>query len=126
MKRQILHIDMNSYFATVEQQANHLLRGRPVAVLGSKAKRTIIVASSIEAKRLGIKTASSLSEALIICPELVVIHGEPWKYSDVTKRFIAIFEEFTDKVEIFSIDEAFLDVTKQQRSLVGRKRLLIK
>jgi len=107
----IMHIDMNSYFATVEQQANPFLRGKPIAVTGSPYTRTVVGASSIEAKRYGVKTGMSFPEALKLCPQIIRVVADPDKYAETTKRFIKILERYTPLVEVFSIDEAFLDIT---------------
>ena len=110
-ERIILHVDMNSYFATVEQQANPFLRGKPIAVTGSPYTRTVVGASSIEAKRYGVKTGMSFPEALKLCPQIIRVVSDPDKYSETTKRFIHILERYSQIVEVFSIDEAFLDLT---------------
>lgn len=111
MNRLILHIDMNSYFASVEQQANPFLRGKPIAITGKQVERSVVTTASIEAKALGVKTAMSTLEAKKICPNLILWPGDPKKYSDVMHRFNAIYHEFTPYVEKFSVDESFLDIT---------------
>ena len=102
---------MDSFFAAVEQQANPSLRGKPVAVSGKEGSRTVIVASSREAKFFGIKTAMLQHEAKKLCPQLIFVQPDGLKYSFLHKQFIEIFKRFTDTVEVFSIDEAFLDLT---------------
>jgi len=102
---------MDSYFASIEQQANPHLRGKCVVVSGKEGSRTIIVAASKEAKKFGVKTAMAQFEARKLCPELYFVYPDGAKYQETTSRFIKIFKSFTDKVEIFSIDEAFLDMT---------------
>ncbi|KKR58320.1 MAG: polymerase IV protein [Candidatus Uhrbacteria bacterium GW2011_GWE2_40_58] len=121
-----MHVDMNSYFASVEQQANPFLRGRPIGVTGKaqvaetgKASRGIVVAASIEAKQQGIKTAMSTWEAKHLCPSLLFVQGDPEKYAEITHRFNVLFHEFTDFVEMFSVDESFLDVTEEAKDFFG-------
>ena len=108
--RIILHIDMNAFFASIEQQSNPELRGRPIAVIGS-AKRTIITTSSYEARTYGVKTGMTVWEAKKKCPGLILVEGNNKKYTWTSARIIGIFLDFTPLVEVFSIDEAFLDIT---------------
>src|SRR3989344_1712104 len=108
--RIILHIDMNSYFASVEQQANPHLRGRPIGVcehLGG-----IIIAPSAEAKRLGIKLGTPVWTARKIFPQIVLLHTDPDKYRTVTGKFMKVFRDYSNDVEQYSIDEAFIHATE--------------
>ncbi|MCX6715317.1 MAG: DNA polymerase IV [Candidatus Uhrbacteria bacterium] len=119
MSQIILHIDMNSYFASVEQQANPFLRGKPIGITGKRSERSIVATASIEAKKLGVKTAMSTWEAKKICPSLILITGDPEKYSEITHRFNKLFFEFTPLVQEFSVDESFLDITDQAKDWFG-------
>lgn len=106
-----LHIDYNSYFATVEQQANPRLRGKPIGVTGGdRMERTVVGAASVEAKALGIKTGMSIQEARRIYPQLILVRGDSDKYLACTKRFINILKDYSPYLEIFSIDEAFVQL----------------
>lgn len=110
----IMHIDMNSCFATIEQQANPLLRHRPIAVSPYPTPRGIIIAPSIEAKKLGIKLGMRNQEARLICPDIVILPPDPPKYRDAHVRFKNIFLSYTDKVVPKSIDEAVIDFSGSQ------------
>jgi DNA polymerase IV len=110
---------MNSYFASVEQQANPFLRGKPIAITGKSQERSVVTTASIEAKTLGVKTAMSTWEAKKICPSLIMYPGDPQKYSDITQRFNRIFAEFTPNISQFSVDESFLDITEEAEDYFG-------
>lgn len=110
---------MNSYFASVEQQANPFLRGKAIGVTGKRKERSVVAAASREAKRLGVKTAMSTWEAKRILPSIILVAGDPEKYGDITRRFNAIFRDYTPLVEQFSVDESFLDVTDVAQDYLG-------
>ena len=108
--RTILHIDMNAFFASVEQSANPELRGKPIAVVGGHG-RTVITTSSYEARAKGVKTGMAIWEAKRTCHELIIVVGDNKKYTHTSTRINEIFRDYTPEVEAFSIDESWLDVT---------------
>ena len=110
MDRKILHIDFDSFFASVEQQYHPEFRGKPLGVTATNG-RTCIIASSREAKRLGIKTGDRTWEVLPKCPNLILVPADFNKYYEVSKKFLNIAKDFSPIVELFSIDEVFIDIT---------------
>lgn len=121
--RVIALVDMNAFFAQVEQRCNPALRGKPVLVGGNPTTRTIVTAASYEAKARGVKTAMTYLEALRLVPDAIIVEGSQEKYLSYCKRLGRIFREFTDIVEMFSIDEAFLDLTPALRMWNGPEHL---
>lgn len=108
--RIIMHLDMNAFFASVEQQANPELRGKPIAVIGS-SKRTIITTASYEARAFGVKTGMNTWEARQKCPRIIFVVGDNAKYTYTSTQIFKMMQQYTPLVEVFSIDEAFLDLT---------------
>jgi DNA polymerase-4 len=106
---QIMHIDLNCCFAIIEQQANRLLRGRPVAVSAYDTPGGMVLASSYEAKRLGVKLGVNNREARNLAPDVVILTPDPPKYREAHKRFKELLLEYTDDVTAKSIDEFVLD-----------------
>jgi DNA polymerase IV len=107
----IMHVDLNSCFATIEQQANPLLRGKPMVVAAYNSPNGCVVAPSIEAKRYGIKTGMTVREARLLYPPVVVRTPDPPKYRAVHLMFRKIFRDYSPDVTPKSIDEAVIDLT---------------
>jgi DNA polymerase-4 len=114
--RKIIHIDMDAFFASVEQLDNPELRGKPVAVGGS-GERHVVAAASYEARKFGVKSAMPSVTARKLCPDLVFVRHRFERYQEISEKVFEIFKEYTDTVEPLSIDEAFLDVTTDKKGI---------
>lgn len=113
IERKIIHIDMDAFFASVEQRDNPELRGKPLAV-GHAEERGVVAAASYEARRFGVRSAMSSQKAKRLCPHLIFVPGRMEVYSAVSRQIHEIFHEYTDIIEPLSLDEAFLDVTENK------------
>ena len=101
----VMHIDLNSCFASVEQQANPLLRGKPVAVAAYTTGNGCILAASVEAKRMGVATGMRVRDGRTMCPGLIVLPSDPWKYRFVNRKLLSLLREYSSDVTVRSIDE---------------------
>ncbi len=115
-ERKIIHIDMDAFFAAVEQRDNPDLRGKPVAV-GFDGPRGVVSTASYEARKWGVHSAQSIAQAKQRCPDLIIVPCRHEYYKEVSQQIHHIFREYTDLIEPISIDEAFLDVTQNKKGM---------
>ena len=116
-ERKIIHIDMDAFYASVEQRDNPELRGRPLAV-GHAGERGVVAAASYEARRYGVRSAMSSLKAMRLCPDLIFVPGRMEVYKEVSYQIHEIFHEYTDIIEPLALDEAFLDVTENKPGIL--------
>src|ERR687898_3141374 len=110
--RRILHLDMDAFYASVEQRDNPSLRGKPVAVGGDPTVRGVVAAASYEARKFGVRSAIPMARAVRLCPSLVIVRPDFTKYRAVSQQVFDIYRSVTPLVEPLSLDEAYLDVTE--------------
>ena len=112
--RKIIHVDMDAFYASVEQMDNPELKGKPLAVGGSEV-RGVVSAASYEARKFGVRSAISGIQAKKMCPDLIFVPPRFDRYKEISKQIRKIFLDYTDLVEPLSLDEAYLDVTENKK-----------
>ncbi len=110
--RKILHVDMDAFFASIEVVRNPSLKGKPIVITNSIGDRGVVSTASYEARKYGIHSAMPLKKAKRLCKNLIVIRGNFSLYNEISHKIMEILSDFTDKIEVRSIDEAYLDVTE--------------
>ena len=114
--RKIIHIDMDAFYASIEQRDHPEYRGKPL-VVGRPEKRGVVAAASYEARRYGIRSAMSSMKAKQLCPDLIFVGSHMEYYKSVSMQIHEIFHEYTDMIEPLALDEAFLDVTENKKNI---------
>ena len=112
----VIHVDMDQFFAAVEQHDNPELKGKPIAV-GHDAERGVVSTASYEARRFGVHSAQSIQVAKRLCPQLIIVEPHFQRYKEVSAQLHEIFHDYTDLIEPISLDEAFLDVTNNKKGI---------
>lgn len=123
MPRQILHVDLDEFFAAVEKLDDPALRGKAILVGGRAEERGVVATASYEARAFGCRSAMPMATAVRLCPQAIVVPGRGRRYRQVSEQVFDIFDRYTPMVEPLSIDEAFLDVTGCERLLGGAERI---
>jgi DNA polymerase-4 len=123
--RIIMHIDMDAFFAAIEQRDKPWLKGKPIAVAGIPDSRSVVATASYEARKFGVHSAMPVKIAKRLCPHLIIVKTDMEKYQKISRELVNIFNKFCPSVEQFSIDEAFLDLTYTVKTFDEAKKLAV-
>ena len=115
--KKIIHIDMDAFYASIEQRDDISLKGKPVVVGGSPEKRSVVAAASYEARKYGIHSAMPVKKALALCSSLKIVKPDFKKYTEASRKLNLIFKDYTDLIEPLSLDESYLDVTENKKNI---------
>ena len=115
MDRKIIHLDMDAFFASIEERDNPELKGKPVIVGAKPGTRGVVSTCNYEARKYGVRSAMSSAEAYRRCPKAVFVDGHYEKYVKASKQVHEIMSEYTDCIEFLSLDEGYMDVTGSER-----------